>query len=338
VWHQKTALLGYADEGVGEKGSISVFPQFELRGKLLVKLDGIDEPVTVCAPAELLDPSPCVSASDVSVDSRVASVGGDGILRFVDQLAPSDAAALAEGGRRVHVPIVVGDRTLTSLDWDLRFEAPKDLAFNGGSSGVNGADLRVRVTSLETGRLVYDVDGNRRSYQAIVERTDGERFHVISRGAEGQRGSDGSSGRDGSSGSMGMSATCPSSAGGDGGRGEDGTAGEDGGSGGAGGNGGSIVIDVVRRGAASDSIPALVRRTVLSEGGAGGAGGSGGRGGRGGQGGTGGMGTTCTDGDGHVSNLPGGSRGLDGLDGRSGFSGMSGAQGSAGRVTIRLFQ
>ena len=336
--HQTSALLGYADQGVSAKGSVSVLPQLPLRGMLQVTLDGIDEPVTLCGPAELLDPSPCLTPRDVSVDSRVTDFDGDGVLRFAEQLTPPEAEALAESGRRVSVPIAVGGRTLTTLDWDLRFEAPRDLVLEGRSSGADGPGLRVRVTWLETNRLVYDVEGGPHPYHAIVERADAEHFHVISRGADGSRGSDGSSGRDGLTGSSGTNAMCPSTAGGNGARGEDGSAGENGGNGERGGRGGDIVIEVVRHGAAPDALPLLVRRAVLSEGGAGGQGGSGGSGGRGGQGGSGGMGTTCIDSDGHVSSLSGGSSGLSGSDGRSGFSGSPGASGSPGRVTLRVVE
>lgn len=329
-----SSLLGFADGG----GELSVLPRLPLRGALQVQLEGIDDPVTVCASLEQLDPSPCIPASEVSVNSRVVRLDPDGSLRFLEQLTARDAAALAEGARRLHVPIAIGGRTLTAFDWDLRFETPKDLVLGSDLYGADGPDLRVQVRWLETGRLVYDVSGRDRPYQAIVERAEADRFHVISRGADGQRGSDRSPGRDGFSGSMGTSAMCPSTPAGDGGRGEDGAPGEDGAAGGSGGRGGNITVDVPRRSGAPDDLLALVRRTVLSEGGAGGAGGFGGSGGHGGQGGIGGSGTTCTDSDGQVSTLLGGSRGANGLDGRSGFSGISGSPGAPGRVTIRLVE
>jgi len=334
---ETSSLLGYTDDagaGVGPT-AVSVFPRIPLRGALRIALDGIEDPITVCAPPDELDPTPCVQARDVSAESRVAQLDPDGSLRFVDQLTPSVAAELAETARRLSVPIAVGGRAVTALDWALRFETPNDLTIRGRRAGEDAPDLRVLVSRLETGRLLYDVVGGDRPHQAVIERAEAERFHVISKGADGAQGSDGFSGRDGSTGSSGTSASCPSSQGGNGGRGEDGSNGEDGDSGGAGGRGGDILVEVTDRGAGSDDLLALVRRTVLSVGGSGGAGGSGGRGGRGGSGGSGGSGTTCFDSDGHVTVLSGGSTGLSGSDGRSGSSGSPGSRGAAGKVTIR---
>lgn len=51
-------------------------------------------------------------------------------------------------------------------------------------------------------------------------------------------------------------------------------------------------------------------------------------------GGSGGMGTTCTDADGHVSFVPGGSDGSRGSDGPRGTDGFDGRPGDPGQVTI----
>lgn len=329
-----SSLLGIADSG----GAFSVLPRVRLRGALQVQLEGIDDPVTLCAAPERLDPSPCIPASEVSVDSRAARLDADGSVRFAEQMTAQEAEALAEDAHRLRVTIAIGGRPVAALDWDLRFETPKDLVFGSTHAGAHGPDLRVHVRWLETGRLVYDVTDRDRRYQAIVEREEAERFHVISRGADGERGSDGSSGRDGLAGLMGVGAVCPSTPGGDGGPGQDGTPGEDGGAGGSGGNGGNITVEIIHGSGARDDLLALVRRAVSSEGGSGGLGGSGGSGGHGGQGGSGGSGTTCFNSDRQVSTLPGGSNGANGLDGRSGFSGSSGSRGAPGRVTIRLVE
>ncbi len=46
------------------------------------------------------------------------------------------------------------------------------------------------------------------------------------------------------------------------------------------------------------------------------------------------MGTACTDPDGHVSFLSGGSDGSRGSDGASGTDGLDGKHGAPGQVTI----
>lgn len=331
---QRSTLLGYADDGRG----ISVFPQFSLHGALQIELEGIDGPLTVCAPPEALDPSPCVSASDVKADSRLARFDPDGTLRFMDRLTAGEAASLAASARRLVVPLTVGGQQLAALDWDLQFETPTDLVLDGERSGGSGPDLHVRVDRLETGRLTYVVSRGEEQYRAVVEREQANSFHVISRGADGNKGSDGSSGRDGLAGSSGNSATCPSFDGTNGTRGEDGGRGEDGRSGDAGGSGGKIVVEVASHGAESDGLLALLKSTMVSTGGSGGAGGSGGSGGRGGVGGSGGSGTTCTDSEGRTTVLSSGSSGLNGTDGFSGSSGVSGSNGRGGPVTVRLVE
>jgi hypothetical protein len=331
---QTSTLLGVAGEGSG----VSVLPRIPLRGAIQFDVEGIDHPLALCAPAEELDVSPCVSAADVTLDSRFVSLEGDGTLRFLDRLAPDDAAALANSARRLVVPIIVNGRRLAALDWDLQFETPKDLVPDTRGRAGAGPDLRVRVEALNTGRLSYAVSDGRREYQAIIERPQAGAFHVISRGEDGGVGSDGASGRDGLTGLMGNNASCPATDGTNGGFGWNGTAGEDGGTGRPGGRGGDVVVEVAPRVGSPDELLAVLRGAILSRGGSGGAGGSGGRGGRGGTGGSGGQGATCIDSHGKVSTLSSGAPGLSGSDGRSGSPGSTGAEGRAGTITVRVVE
>jgi hypothetical protein len=332
--HQTSTLLGNAGDG----NAVSVLPEVSLRGALQIELEGIGGLVTLCASPEALDPSPCVAAQDVTLDSRLATLEPDGTLRFIERLTSRETAALARAGGRVVVPIMIRGQRLASLDWSLQFETPKDLVLGSTNRDGNGPDLHVRVEWLDTGRLTYIVGRGEAEYQAIVERPQASMFHVISRGADGLAGADGSRGHDGMAGSTGSSATCPSFNGSNGGRGEDGGPGEDGASGGSGGRGGDIVVDVAYHGEEGDKLVALLRTTMQSNGGSAGAGGSGGVGGSGGAGGSGGSGATCFDTDGRASTLSGGSPGLSGTDGRSGFPGTSGANGQPGRVTVRVVE
>ena len=314
-----------------------MLPRASLRGALQIEVDGIERPLTLCAPPEELDPSPCVPASDVTLDSRLVSLDADGTIRFSDRLTARDAAALAESGRLI-IPVVVSGQRLATLEWDLQFEIPSDLVLGANTRSGDGPNLHVRVERLGSGRLSYAVNRGEEEYRAIVERAQAGDFHVISRGDDGLRGSDGSSGRDGAPGSMGSSATCPSSDGGNGGRGEDGGAGEDGAAGSPGGRGGNIVVEVASRGEQADELLALLRGTMLSKGGSGGVGGSGGAGGHGGTGGSGGQGAVCFDSDGKTTTLSGGMQGLSGTDGRTGFPGSPGANGQRGRVIMRVVE
>jgi hypothetical protein len=329
---ETTTLLGYARDGSG----ISVLPQFALRGRLHIELEGIGHPVTLCAPPQEFDPSPCVSAHDIRVESPLMFADADGTLHFVEHLSAREAAALAGRDRRLSLPISLGGQPLVTLDWDLQFETPADLVLT--ERGGAGQNVHVRVDVLNTNRLGYLVTVDDHRYSAIVERSKVEGFHVISRGNDGIRGFDGTAGSDGSAGSPGTSASCPSSAGSNGGGGGDGGAGQAGGTGASGGDGGSIILEVSTQGANANALLALLRGAMLSEGGTGGAGGSGGKGGRGGTGGAGGSGTSCTDSEGHVTTLSGGSSGLSGNDGSSGSDGSRGQSGRAGSVTVRVIE
>jgi hypothetical protein len=330
VEHQTATLIGTVDD----ESSLSVLPQLSLRGALHLDLEGIDEPVTLCDSPEALDPAPCVSPGEVTLDSRLARLEPDGTIRFVDHLSAREALSLGATGDSVVIPVNVDGRPVAALEWGLRFETPNDLVFPGAGTGANGPALQVRVEPLASSRLSFTVSRGDRQYVAVVERDHATTFHVISQGSDGQRGMDGSRGRDGLSGTAGSAAICPTFAATDGKRGDDGSAGEDGGAGESGGDGGNVSVDVVTHGAAADSLVALVRRTILSRGGSGGAGGSGGSGGRGGAGGLGGAGATCVDMAGNTTFLSFGSSGLSGADGRSGFNGMSGSNGRDGHVTI----
>jgi hypothetical protein len=325
--HHTNTLLGYAADGSG----VSVLPQPSVRGMLHVALDGIDQPVTVCAPPEELDPSPCVPVTEVRLESRFVHLDMDGTLRFVEQLNAPDAMSVAASARRLIVPVSVGGKPLVDLDWELEFETPKDLVFDAG------LDLHVRIDVMSTNRLGYAVANGDELYEGVVERSRAGSFRVISRGDDGANGSDGSPGHDGAPGSSGISATCPSTPGTDGARGQDGSAGQDGENGRPGGRGGNIVVDVMH-GANSAALVALLQGSIRSEGGSGGTAGSGGAGGHGGAGGSGGSGATCTDNEGRVTTLSGGSSGPSGSDGHRGSSGWRGANGDPGQVTLRVLQ
>jgi hypothetical protein len=215
VWQQTATLLGYS----GEPPTISVLPELKLRGALMIEVEGISRPVTLCGPAQSLDPSPCISVHDVSIENPVAYLDKGGAFHFVDEIGMRDAVKLAEGRDSFLLPVSVSGQRLLAFDWRLSFERPEDLVLTGSQPGSDGPALNVVADNRDPARFVFTVSGAGKSYLAVVESQDLGAFHIASRGAEGFEGTTGSSGSSGTNG----------------GECESGGAGGDGGPGGAGG-------------------------------------------------------------------------------------------------------
>ena len=332
VWEQTAMLLGYA----GDRPGVSVLPEISLREALMVQVRGVSRPVTLCAPAEALDPTPCIAARDVALDNAPAYLDDDGAFHFVDHIAMRDAVALAQEGERLALPVRVGGRALLSLEWALYYERPENLVFGGGGAGARGPDLSVGIDHRDRQRFFVTVFGPGRSYLAVVEARDMAGFVIGSQGAAGFQGHAGAQGTNGTDGSSGMSASCPSTPGGNGGNGTDGGPGGNGGPGGRGGDGGNVAVELACGDEPCDEANELLRQIVVSMAGAGGAGGPGGAGGRGGRGGAGGSGTSCTDSNGNSTSVSGGTSGSNGSDGARGADGQPGPPGRAGSVHLKI--
>ncbi|HEY2899187.1 MAG TPA: hypothetical protein VGL59_01330 [Polyangia bacterium] len=328
---QTATLLGLATV---DRVRAPALPPPSLRDAIRVELEGIARPVTVCAPPNDLDPSPCLQPQDVALDSPFAFMDGDGLIRFRDNLRAGELIALA-GAERLTVPVTVAAKPVATLDWSLRFEAPADLIFDAPTARTDDWHLRARLERSSAGRLVYVVTQANRQSTVVVESVDAGAFHIVSQGARGFDGSDGEPGSNGWDGLAGQDASCPSSNGSDGGNGSDGSNGAPGGDGGDGSNGGNVLVDVACPDRACADLAALAAKTIISRGGAGGHGGHGGRGGSGGRGAFGGHGTTCTDSEGNTSWLSAGFDGTSGAIGRNGPDGRPGKDGAPGRVLVR---
>src|SRR5262249_12048931 len=326
---QTATLLGVSDD----RPTQSVLPELPLHDVLAVSLDGVEHPITVCAPGRALDPTPCIAPTDLKSASSLAAVDRNGTLRFAEHLSEVQAVALAHE-TVFEVPILIGDKLLIEISRWLWFSRPDNLIFAGSNPGSAGPNLEIVVERLATGRLLYSMVGADRTMQAVVEWPDGQYFRVISLGAPGSTGWNGTDGSDGDAGTSGSSASWPWLEGRDGSGGGDGGDGGDGGAGGAGGNGGHIHVVVSGPRSLREETLALIHTTVASKGGEAGDGGRGGRGGRGGAGGSGGAGSSCTDSDGHTTFLRGGVNGPSGSDGRDGRDGPPGPPGAPGTVLV----
>ena len=306
VWEQTATLLGFSSD----RPSLSVLPELELRGALLMEAQGISRPVTLCAPPRDLDPSPCVSVHEVRLANPASYLDKGGAFHFVDHVAMRDAVALAQMRDRFMLPVSVGGRRLLTFDWRLQYERPADVVFG------NGTPLHIFADHRDSARFIFTISAAGASYLSVVENGDSAGFHIVSRGADGYAGATGSSGPSGSSGGE-----CQ-----DGGSGGPGGVGGDGG---AGGDGGEIVVELACGAAPCGDALALLQTSILSEGGEGGPGGPGGSGG------SGRSPSTHTDADGNiVTDDPGCSPGSSGSSGSSGSDGSPGPSGRPGQVRV----
>ena len=197
VPYQRSTLV-LADHGPGP----SVLPELSLRGVLWVDVAGVSRPITLCAPAQALDPSPCLAPEDVKLENPLAYLDRGGAFHFVDHITGLQTVELARGATAFSLPISVGGRRLAALDWPLQFERPKDLLLSGAG---RGPDLTVTVGRLKTARFTFAVTSDSATYQVVVDEADLGAFRIGSIGAPGRSGFDGSKGTDGSDG---LSGSC----------------------------------------------------------------------------------------------------------------------------------
>ncbi|MFT3699484.1 MAG: hypothetical protein QM831_40420 [Kofleriaceae bacterium] len=308
VWQRKARLT--ADAG----GQRSIVPELPLRGALFAEATGISHPITVCAPRDDFDPSPCLDPQALAVDQPLAHLDGRGVVHVNDNLSIEDVLPLADL-HGFQIGIVFDHHVIASLAWGLDFAPPDDMVFE------DGPNLRVNAGDTRGARVRFDTNYGGRDYVAVLERDDLSQFHVVSRGRAGWSGSDGAKGSTGSTGSE-----CQN--------GHDGGRGGDGGDGGHGGDGGNIAVSLDCAFESCAVLKAQVVGSIVSEGGPGGRGGRGGAGGDGGMGGSSRSARTHVDASGHtVTDDAGCSGGASGHSGSSGMDGHSGWPGKPGVVS-----
>jgi hypothetical protein len=330
VWNQTATLLAYA----GDKPGSQVIPSLDLRGAFYARVDGLKDPVTLCAPPDALDVSPCLLPTELHPTVPIIYVDPEGLLHFVERITSRDAIRLVYDTPNLPLPVEVAGRPLLTLEWPIAFELPDALVFSGPASG-RGPDLRVTIERRYSPRILFEVASPSGPLAGVVEAKDVESFEIATRGGAGTPGARGMDGAPGTAGAAGTPASCPGSPGGMGGNGSPGGNGTSGGPGGPGGPGGDLVVNVACATGECGAVVGLVQRMVRSEGGPGGPGGAGGNGGQGGAGGPGGSSTSCTDSQGHTTFVSGGSPGMAGANGSPGARGADGSRGAPGHVAIR---
>jgi len=195
VWRQAATLFGYGGDGP----RVSVLPEVSLRDALWIEVPGWSRPVTLCQAPRLIDPTPCVDATDVRIENPLAYLDRGGAFRFVDQITSRDAVSLAGAGRHFMLPVSVGGHRLVSIDWALQFERPENIVFSASRDG-KGPDLDVTVDRTDPVRFSLTIVREGAVYRAVVEAGDLPAFRVASRGAPGSDGMAGASGSDGTGG------------------------------------------------------------------------------------------------------------------------------------------
>lgn len=314
VARKKASLLAYNHQ----PPYLEYHSEITLQQWLLVEVEGVSRPVTLCDPARQLDPTPCISPDVVNGESALVSIDKRGVLRFADELPIS--AVLSSLRNRLTLPIRILGKPLFTFDWPFVVERPQDLILSGSEPGDSGPSLKVLVDLQYPAYSLFTVSTASAVYAVVVENRDVAAFHIVSRGTPGIAGSDGARGWDGNHGGE-----CQN--------GSNGSSGGPGGAGGLGGNGGEILVEVKCGQAPCEQAVAMLPRTILSTPGPGGPGGRGGVGGRGGWGGPARLASTHTDSDGNtVTDDPGCSAGMSGSSGANGFDGENGAPGRPGQV------
>jgi hypothetical protein len=235
-------------------GQCSGRSSLNLHGALKVQLQGLSQPVSLCAEpnAEALDVTPCVNPSLLRSGSPVASLDSKGDLHFTRQANLQQVLALVHNQPSLSIPVMLGDQTLITLDFPIHFVRLEGLHFIGPRGGA-GLNLRVWVDARDTQRLVFTVQTGSHKYIAAVDRRGANHFSIVSSGGVGFGGE---AGRDGGPG----------------------VNGEDGGRGTHGSPGGDISVQVACGPADCSEVIELLRRMISSEGGPGGNGGEGGTG------------------------------------------------------------
>jgi len=313
IW-QKTANLVAISGG---KSKVAVVPQVPLRNGLIADARGVSHAVTVCAHPEELDPSPCLDASAVTIDTPYASLDEWAVLRFNDHVGLELAMSLVPEDS-LTIPVSIAGQPAVSLKWALGFERPENFVFGSPIPGGRGPDVSLRVEQRFLQRYVFRANG----YASVVEGRDLLSYRAGSTGAPGLGGFPGAAGADGANGGE-----CQN--------GENGGDGGPGGPGGPGGDGGQVTVSVDCGSADCRQPAALLKRTVFSFAGPGGPGGPGGAGGSGGSGGSGRAATGHTDADGNwVVDDPGCSAGSNGASGSPGPDGPDGPPGHPGTVSF----
>jgi hypothetical protein len=300
-----------------------------LRGLLRVKMKGLSRPITLCADASALDPTPCLAAKHVSIAHPLVRFRKQQ-LELRTEMPIDDAGVLARNAGKLDLSVRVAGVEVDKRTLPVRFESTDGrllIQRRNARYGEHGPELRVAVDCPNGELLSFAADSGTEQRSAFVEVADIERFSLENHGAPGRPGTPGSDGSPGTSGS-----DCQ-----DGGRGGDGGTG---GPGGPGGDGGNVRVEIVCRdgvhtGVGFSLLRDTLQRVVHSIGGPGGPGGRGGNGGRGGFAGSSRPRRTHRDSNGREwvddKGCPAGSSGSSGSDG---WSGPEGSEGRPGIVSI----
>jgi hypothetical protein len=300
-----------------------------LRGALQVKLQGVSRPVTLCADASSLDPTPCLAAEHVSLGHPLARIH-DNQLELRTHMAIADTLELARSGGELKLLVRVAGVAIDKHALPVRFDSVDGqllIYARDARYGDKGPELHVAVDCPDKELLRFSATAGAEQRSAFVQVADIERFRLEDHGAQGSPGMPGSDGWRGTSG-----ADCQN-----GGRGGDGGPG---GPGGPGGDGGDIRIEItcrdgVHAGVGFALLRDILQRIVHSVGGPGGPGGRGGSGGPGGFAGSSRPRRTHKGSDGReYVDDEGCPAGITGSSGSDGSSGPQGPDGRPGVITI----
>src|SRR5690606_14181818 len=167
-----------------------------------LRVEGIEEPITICAPPDALDPTPCLAPTELVPRVPIVYVDEQGLLHFVEKVTSRDAMRLVYNTPNLPLPFEIRGSEVLTIEWPVVFERPPSLVFPRASGSVR-PDLAVVLERRYPPRLFFEVAAPSGTYVGVVEANDVDAFVIASRGGDGSGGSTGANGSPGTNGTAG---------------------------------------------------------------------------------------------------------------------------------------
>ncbi len=125
----------------------------DLRGTLWVRVEGLEEEVTLCPPADPWDPTPCIAPEALKLAHPVAALTPTGRIRFDRDVGLDDVLKLGSDGDRLAAQVVVAGIPAT-IDLPIFFDSIPEMEYKALGQG---RPLWIRLWELSNERLLVQV-------------------------------------------------------------------------------------------------------------------------------------------------------------------------------------